>query len=151
MPSHEERLAALLSQPERAVPIQQNIPVGLLEEMTPQALTTQAEGIIATHAAGVALKQARQQRELSLRQAGEASGRSAPRIKAIEDTGIDIHLGTVVEHAHALGYAVRLVLTPLDGQGPAIQAELTEQPGAQLPTLKGETRVKLRSASRVKT
>lgn len=59
-----------------------------------------------------------------MRQAGEASGRSAPRIKAIEDTGTDILLGTVVEHAHALGYAARLVLTPLDGQGATIQAEL---------------------------
>lgn len=70
-----------------------------------------------------------------MRQAGEASGRSAPRVKAIEDTVTDIHLGTVVEHAWALGYAARLVLTPLDGQGPAIQAELSADSSALGPTL----------------
>lgn len=150
MPTREERLAALLAQPERTVAVQQHVPAGLLEGTDPQALETLAEGIIATHAAGAALREARQQRDLSMRQAGEASGRSAPRIKAIEDTDTDIHLGTVVEHARALGYAARLVLTPLDGQGPSIQAEFSADASAPAPTLKGETRVKLRG-TRVKT
>lgn len=59
-----------------------------------------------------------------MRQAGAASGRSAPRIKAIEDTGTDINLGTVVEHAQALGYRVQLTLNPLDHGGATIQADL---------------------------
>lgn len=153
MPTREERLAALLAQPERTVAVRHDVPVGLLEEITPQALTTLAEGIIATQAAGAALKEARRQRELSMRQAGEASGRSAPRVKAIEDTITDIHLGTVVEHARALGYGVQLTLTPLDTQGPSIQADLSAETASASapPTLKGETRVKLRSGSRVKT
>jgi hypothetical protein len=67
----------------------------------------------------------------SLRQAGEASGRSAPRSKAIKSIDTDSRLVTVVEHTHALGYAVRLVLTPLDGHGHTIQAELTDPTGSQ--------------------
>ncbi|WP_412030604.1 hypothetical protein [Deinococcus yunweiensis] len=139
MPTREERLAALLAQPERTVEIRNDIPVGLLEEISPQALGTVAEGIIATHAAGAALKQARQQRELSMRQAGQVSGRSAPRVKAIEDTGTDIHLGTIVEHAHALGYATHLILTPLDGRGPDIRADLGRRTDSESPAWDSET------------
>lgn len=148
MPTREERLAALLAQPERTVPVAQNVPEGLLEEVTPQALERLALSALSTHAAGEALKAARQQRELSLRQAGAVSGRSAPRIKAIEDTDIDIHLGTVVEHAQALGYDVRLTLTPVDGQGQSIEAALTAS--SSRATIAGETRVALRAPSRVK-
>ncbi|MDR6221517.1 helix-turn-helix transcriptional regulator [Deinococcus soli (ex Cha et al. 2016)] len=122
--TREERLAALLAQPERTVAVNESAPAKLLEEVTLPDLRVLADSVIATAAAGSALREARQQRNLTMRQAGEASGRSAPRIKAIEDTGTDILLGTVVEHAHALGYAARLVLTPLDGQGATIQAEL---------------------------
>ncbi|MBX8463546.1 helix-turn-helix domain-containing protein [Deinococcus sp. RIT780] len=123
--TREERLAALLAQPERAVAASETATAGLLEEVSALDLQHLADGILATTAAGSALREARQQRQLSMRQAGQASGRSAPRIKAIEDTGTDILLGTVVEHAHALGYAARLILTPLDGQGPTIQADLS--------------------------
>ncbi|WP_412030513.1 hypothetical protein [Deinococcus yunweiensis] len=139
MPTREERLAALLAQPERTVNVQDSVPPGLLENTTPQALGTLAEGIIVTHAAGEALRQARKQRELSMRQAGQVSGRSAPRVKAIEDTGTDIHLGTVVEHAHALGYATHLVLTPLDGCGSDIRADLGQRTDGAPPAWDSET------------
>lgn len=155
MTTREERLAALLAQPEGAAPKPQHVPAGLLQAVTPDELTRAADTAIATHAAGEALRQARQDRELSLRQAGAASGRSAPRVKAIEDTELDIHLGTVVEHAHALGYEVKLVLTPLAG-GRLIEAHLTapdQQAGPDAKaetTMKGETRLKVRAATRVK-
>ena len=124
MPTREDRLAALLSQPERVVEARHDVP-GLLQKAAPDTLFRTAENMIVTHAAGAALRQARQQQEWTMRQAGEASGRSAPRVKAIKDTGTDIHLGTVVEHARALGYAARLVLTPLDGPGKTIEADLS--------------------------
>ncbi len=148
--TREERLAALLAQPEGTVAMPEQLPAGLLQTVTPSELNRMAQGAIATQAAGEALRQARHQQELSLRQAGTASGRSAPRVKAIEDTDIDIHLGTVVEHAQALGYQVTLTLSPTAG-GRAIEAHLTPPPrrSPQDATLKGETRVKLRAAARV--
>ena len=123
----DAELTAMLGSPERVVRLRPGaqIPEGLLQDINAEELEAAVEGMISTQAAGAALHQARQQRELTLRQAGEASGRSAPRIKAIEDTGTDIHLGTVVAHARALGYAVRLSLLPLDGQGPVIEADLS--------------------------
>lgn len=147
MPDRAARLAALLAQPERPVEIKNEVP-GLLEDVTPEALEAAAAHIISTQAAGAALQQARQQRDLSLRGAGELVGRSAPRVKAIEATNVDIHLGTVVEHARALGYVVSLTLTPLDGQGPAIQADLSGPRPKAEGTLQGETRFK--SAARVR-
>lgn len=155
MTTREERLAALLAQPEGAAPMPKDIPTGLLQAVTPDELTNAADTAIATQAAGEALREARRQRDLSLRQAGAASGRSAPRVKAIEDTGLDIHLGTVVEHARALGYEVKLVLTPTAGGRP-IEAQLTaaeQQTGSEAApenTVKGETRLKVRAATRVK-
>ncbi|WP_293912779.1 hypothetical protein [Deinococcus sp.] len=119
------RLAAVLAQPERVVSPRRDVP-GLLADTTPAELERSAEHLSVTYAAGAALKQARHQRALSLRQAGAASGRSAPRIKAIEDTEIDIHLSTVVEHARSLGYATELTLIPLDGTGAVIRAQLSE-------------------------
>lgn len=133
MPTREERLAALLAQPERDVVARRYVP-GLLEEVTPQQLQSLVTNMISTQAAGAALYQARQQREWSLRQAGEASGRSAPRIKAIEDTGTDINLGTVVEHAQALGYRVQLVLTPMDHRAATIQADLSGEDAPSEPS-----------------
>lgn len=123
MSTPEERLATLLAQPEQTITSTQAV-AGLLEPVTARALNLLASGIVATQAAGSALFQARQQRQMSMRQAGQASGRSAPRVKAIEDTGTDITLSTIVEHAQALGYTTQLVLTPLDGNGPAILADL---------------------------
>ncbi|WP_075831027.1 hypothetical protein [Deinococcus marmoris] len=155
MTTREERLVALLAQPEGAAPMPDSIPAGLLQAITPDQLAGAVQSAIATQAAGEALHQARRQRELSLRQAGAASGRSAPRVKAIEGTDLDIHLGTVVEHAQALGYEVKLVLTAVTGGRP-IEAHLTapekQADADQGPTttMKGETRLKVRAASRVK-
>lgn len=126
MPKINPRLATMLAQPERVVEPRHEVP-GLLEDVAPAELSQIAERLIVTHAAGEALEQARRQRALSLRGAGAVSGRSAPRIKAIEATHTDIHLGTVVEHAGSLGYAVELILTPLDGMGAVVRAELGEQ------------------------
>lgn len=142
MSDRAARLAALLAQPERSVEARHDLP-GLLKDVTPETLGVTAEHIISTQAAGAALQQARRQRELSLRGAGEITGRSAPRVKAIEATDVDIHLGTVVEHARALGYAVSLTLTPTDGAGPHIIAELTHEESASDPsTVRGEIRLK---------
>ncbi len=126
MSNRETRLNAFLAQPERNLQINHELP-GLLEDVTLSELTATVERIISTQAAGAALQKARQHRELSLRQAGQKSGRSAPRIKAIESTDVDIRLGTVVEHARALGYGVHLSLTPVDGLGPVIQADLSSE------------------------
>lgn len=153
MPTREERLASLLAQPECTVAELGTVPQGLLEDVTPESLETSAMSAISTQAAGAALKHARQQRELSMRQAGAVTGRSAPRIKAIEDTDLDIHLGTVVTHAQALGYSVKLTLTPLDGQGQAIEAALSlskaESPAEAEASLQGETRIKLKAPARI--
>lgn len=123
MSTPEERLTALLAQPERTISTTTSVD-GLLEPVTPQTLSLLASSIIATQAAGAALFQARQQRQMSMRQAGQVSGRSAPRVKAIEDTGTDITLGTVVEHARALGYTTQLLLIPTDDRGATIVADL---------------------------
>lgn len=154
MTTREERLAALLAQPEGRVAVPEQVPAGLLEVVTPAELEGAAQSAIATQAAGEALRQARQQQELSLRQAGAVSGRSAPRIKAIEATDLDIQLSTVVAHAQALGYEVKLVLSPVAGGRP-IEAQLsapasaTDAAGEQEASLKGETRLKLRASARV--
>ena len=126
MSDPKARLSALLGSPGRVVRATREV-LGLLEEVTPDQLETTVSGIIAVQATGEALRQARLQGGLSLRGAGEASGRSAPRIKAIEDTTTDITLSTVVEHARALGYAVTLTLTPQGGRGQAISAQLSDQ------------------------
>lgn len=136
----DPRLQALLGTPERTVQARHDVP-GLLEEATPESLHDLAEDAIAVHAAGEALRQARQHRELSLRGAAQLSGRSAPRIKAIEATDSDIHLATVVAHARALGYGVQLTLTPLDGQGPSVHADLSPQ-DTDAPTVARRTRLK---------
>lgn len=118
------RLTALLAQPEQVIEVNHHIP-GLLEEMAPAQLDQTVTHFIATTAMGEALKRARHQSALSLRDAGKASGRSAPRIKAIEDTGTDIHLVTVVEHARALGYSVEVTLRPQHANAPVICANLS--------------------------
>lgn len=59
MPTREERLAALLAQPERAVEARRHVP-GLLEAVTPEQLGATVRELISTQAAGAALHQARQ-------------------------------------------------------------------------------------------
>jgi ribosome-binding protein aMBF1 (putative translation factor) len=103
------RLQALKGQAQRDIQVL-NTPQGLLEEVTPKNIQTQLQTALTNEGIGQLLQQARKKRGLSLRAAAQASGRSASRVVAIEKTGADMKISTLVQMAQALEYDIEVRL-----------------------------------------
>lgn len=106
-----KRAARLLEEDGSVTPASK-LPAGLLVEEGPGGIEAAVhEALVAETVAG-ALRLARQQTELSAQDVAKRRGLSKGRLSQLENGAVNPTVGTLAEHADALGYDVTLVLTP---------------------------------------
>ena len=124
MTEPNEDLLTLMEQPERKAVLGQPPASMLSAPMNPDQLGHAFQEVLAVKTVGKMIAAARAQRQMSARQVAERVNASHPRVLAVEKSGIDIEIRTLVNYAEALGYDVQLSLKPRDG-GQEITASLT--------------------------
>ena len=124
MTEPSENLLALMEQPERKAVLGKP-PAGMLSDpISPNQLERTFQEALAVKTVGEMIATARAQRQMSARQVAERVNVSHPRVLAVEKSGVDIEIKTLVNYAKALGYDVQLSLKPREG-GQEITASLT--------------------------
>lgn len=116
-------LAARLLNEDGSVTPAESLPAGLLIQEGKGGLETDLQEALIAHSVAHALKLAREQTHLSAKELAERRGLSKGRLSKIENGALNPTVGTLAEHADALGYDVTVVLTPRN-QGKAIEVEL---------------------------
>jgi hypothetical protein len=95
----------------------------LAQEYTPEQIKAEVEVAVVNGKVGNLLARARADSGLSLRLAGEEAGVTRGRIQQLENSE-NVEVATLVRVAAALGYSVRISLTPKQAGKQPLTAEL---------------------------
>lgn len=106
-----ERAAHLLEEDGSVTPAS-HLPAGLLVAEGPGGIEADVQEALVAETVAHALKLARQQTELSAGDVAKRRGLSKGRLSQLENGAVNPTVGTLAEHADALGYDVTLILTP---------------------------------------
>ncbi|WP_291427124.1 helix-turn-helix transcriptional regulator [Deinococcus sp.] len=117
-----ELAASLLNENGSVTPADQ-LPGGLLVQEGKGGLETDLQEALIADSVAHALKLAREQTHLTAKELAERRGLSKGRLSKIENGALNPTVGTLAEHADALGYDVTVVLTPRH-EGQSIEVEL---------------------------
>lgn len=121
--SAKMQLAASLLNPDSTVTPAADLPAGLLTGESAAGLENDVQEALIADSVAQALKLARQQTHLSARELASRRGLSKGRLSRIENGSLNPTVGTLAQHADALGYDVTVVLTPRSS-GQPIEVEL---------------------------
>ncbi len=99
------------------------LPAGFLVQEGDGGLEADVQVALIADSVAHALKLARAQTYLTAKELAERRGLSKGRLSKIENGSLNPTVGTLAEHADALGYDVTVVLTPRN-HGKAIEVEL---------------------------
>lgn len=105
-------LAATLLNEDGSVTPADNLPTGFLVEESAAGLEADFQAALIADSVAHALKLAREQAHLSAKELAKRRGLSKGRLSRIENGAMNPTVGTLAEHADALGYDVTVVLTP---------------------------------------
>lgn len=117
-----ELAASLLNEDGSVTPAEQ-LPVGLLVQEDKGGLESMLQEALIADSVAHALKLAREQTQLTATELAKRRGLSKGRLSKIENGALNPTVGTLAEHADALGYDVMVVLTPRQS-GKAIEVAL---------------------------
>lgn len=117
-----ELVASLLGEDGTVTPAA-SLPAGLLVQEGTEGLERDLQEALIADSVAHALKLAREQTHLTARELAEKRGLSKGRLSRIENGALNPTVGTLAEHADALGYDVTVVLTPRH-PGKPIEVEL---------------------------
>ena len=106
-----ERAAGLLNEDGSVTPAPR-LPAGLLVEAGAGGVAADFQAALVAETVAQALKLARQQTELSAQEVARRRKLSKGRLSQLENGAVNPTVGTLAEHADALGYDVTVVLTP---------------------------------------
>lgn len=122
-----ERAARLLEEDGSVTPAPK-LPAGLLVEEGPGGIEADVQEALVAETVAHALKLARQQTELSAGDVAKRRGLSKGRLSQLENGAVNPTVGTLAEHADALGYDVTITLTPRSaGQPIEVALPLTDK------------------------
>ena len=121
--SAKMELAASLLNEDGSVTPGADLPKGFLVQEGEGGLEADFQEALIADSVAHALKLARAQTQLTAKEVVERRGLSKGRLSRIENGELNPTVGTLAEHADALGYNVTVVLTPRH-QGQAIEVEL---------------------------
>lgn len=122
-----ERAAALLNADGSVTPAD-DLPAGLLVPESEAGFAAEVQEALTAETVAHALKLARQQTHLSAAELAQRRGLSRGRLSQLENGALNPTVGTLAEHADALGYDVTVVLTPRrDGKTIEIPLPLAAQ------------------------
>lgn len=105
-------IAATLLNEDGSVTPADNLPVGFLVEEGAGGIEADFQAALIADSVAHALKLAREQSHLTAKELAERRGLSKGRLSRIENGAMNPTVGTLAEHADALGYDVTVVLTP---------------------------------------
>lgn len=123
-------LAASLLNTDGSVTPAEQLPAELLVQEGKGGLETDLQEALIADSVAHALKLAREQTHLTAKELAERRGLSKGRLSKIENGALNPTVGTLAEHADALGYDVTVVLTPRN-HGKPIEVELPFAAAAQ--------------------
>ena len=117
-----ERAASLLNADGSVTPAA-DLPAGLLVPESSSGIAADVQEALVADTVAHALKLARQQTTMSATELAGRRNLSKGRLSQLENGSVNPTVGTLAEHADALGYDVTVVLTPRK-EGPAIEVVL---------------------------
>ncbi len=106
-----ERAAALLNADGSVTPAA-DLPAGLLVPESAAGFAADVQEALTANTVAHALKLARQQTHLSAAELAQRRGLSRGRLSQLENGALNPTVGTLTEHADALGYDVTVILIP---------------------------------------
>jgi len=123
-------LAAELLNADGSVTPTADLPAGLLVPESASGFAADVQDALTAETVAHALKLARQQTHLSAAELARRRGVSRGRLSQLENGAVNPTVGTLAEHAGALGYDVTVTLTPRRA-GKTIQVDLPQPAQAQ--------------------